>query len=45
MFEEFLDHVVAKDVCHELYRIRLYLSENLVLLVAIGGLELLLDEP
>lgn len=45
MFEEFLNDVVAKDVRHQLYRVWLDLSEDLVFLVAICGLELLLDEP
>ena len=44
MFEEFLDHVVAEDVGHQLYSIGGELSEDLIFFVAIGSLQLLLDE-
>lgn len=44
MLEQFLDHIVAEDVCHELKCIGLDLVEDLFLLVTVGGLQLLLDE-
>lgn len=45
MFEEFLDHIVAKDIGHQLDGVGEKLSEDLVLLIAVGCLELLLNEP
>lgn len=44
MLEELLDDIIAKDVLHELNSVRLNLSEDSVLLVAVRCLELLLDE-
>ena len=44
MLEELLNNVVPKDVCHELQGIGLDLSKNLFLLIAVGRLQLLLDE-
>ena len=44
MLEELLNHVVAKDIRHQLYRVGLNLSEHLVFFVAIGRLQLLLYE-
>lgn len=44
MFQELLDNIIAEDVFHELGSIGLDLSEYLVLHVAIGGGEFLLDE-
>lgn len=45
MLEEFLDDVIAKDISHELQAVGLNLAEDLVFLIAVGGLEFLLDEP
>jgi hypothetical protein len=45
MLEELLNNIVAKHICHELQGVRLYLAEDLVLLVTICSLEFLLDEP
>ena len=45
MFEELLDHIVAEDVGHQLQRIWKYLSEYLLLLIAVRILKLLLNEP
>jgi len=44
MLEEFLNHVIAKNIRHQLDRVWLYLAEDLVLLVGIGSLQLLLNE-
>jgi hypothetical protein len=44
VFEKLLYHVVAKDVLHQLEGIGFNLSEDLLLLIAISGLQLLLDE-
>lgn len=44
MLEEFLDHVIAKDICHQLDSIGVKLAEDLVFLVTVGSLELLLNE-
>ncbi len=44
MFEEFLDHVIAKDIGHQLDSVGEDLSEDLILLVAVGCLKLLLNE-
>ena len=44
MLEEFLDYVITKDVGHQLDRVRIELPEDLLFLVAVGCLELLLDE-
>jgi hypothetical protein len=45
VLEELLNNIVAKDICHELQSVGLYLAEDLVLLVTICSLEFLLDEP
>jgi hypothetical protein len=44
MFKELLNDVVAKNIPHELKGVGLDLSEDLIFLVAIGRLQLLLDE-
>lgn len=44
VFKKFLYHVVAKDVLHQLEGVGFNLSEDLLLLIAISGLQLLLDE-
>lgn len=44
MLKEFLDHVITEHIRHELHCVWLNLSKNLVLLVAIGSFELLLNE-
>ena len=44
VLEELLDDIVAEDILHQLDGIRLDLSENLILLVAVRSLQLLLDE-
>ncbi len=44
MLEELLDDVVSKHVLHQGGGVGLDFSEDLVLLVAVGRLELLLDE-
>ena len=44
MLEEFLDNVIAKDICHQLQRIRHeFIKDNLFLLGG-GRLEFLLNE-
>jgi hypothetical protein len=45
MFEELLDNIVAKDVCHQLQAVGLNFAEHLLFLVAIRSLQLLLNEP
>lgn len=45
MLEEFLDDIIAKYVCHQLDGIWLDLAEDLILLVGIGRLQFLLNEP
>ena len=44
MLEEFLNNVISEDISRELKCIRAYLSEDLVLVVTVGILQLLLDE-
>lgn len=44
VLEKFLDDIVAKYILHELHGIRLYLPEDLILLIAIGSFEFLLDK-
>ncbi len=44
VLEELLDNVIAKNVSHELNCVWMELPEDLVFLVAVGGLELLLNE-
>lgn len=38
VFEEFLYHVITEYVSHELYGIRMNLSEDLIFLIAVGSL-------
>lgn len=45
MLKELLDHIVAKDVRHELHSIGKDLPESLIFLITVGRLELLLNEP
>lgn len=45
MFEEFLDDIIAEDVGHQLNGVGLNLPKDLILLITVGGLQLLLDEP
>jgi hypothetical protein len=45
MLKELLDDIVSEDVRHQLQGILSDLREHNLLLVAIRGLELLLDEP
>ena len=45
MLEELLYDVVPKDILHQLERVCLDLVKHAFLLVAIGRLDLLLDEP
>lgn len=44
VFKELLDHIVTEHVLHELESIRSNFSEDLLLLIAIGRLELFLDK-
>ena len=44
MFEKLLHNVVPEDIRHKLKRIRLDLTENLIFLVTVCGLQFLLDE-
>lgn len=36
MLEELLNDVVSENVCHELYRVRLYFAKDLIFLIAVG---------
>ena len=45
MLKELLDDIIAENILHELDSVRLDLSKDLFLLIAIRRLELLLDEP
>lgn len=45
MLEELLDHVIAKDIGHELKGVRQKLSEELVLFVTVRSFKLLLNKP
>ena len=45
VFEELLDHIIAEHIRHQLYGVWVYLAKDLVLLVAVSGLEFLLNEP
>ena len=45
MFEEFLNHIIAKNIRHQLYRVRVYLPEDLILLITVSGLQFLLNKP
>ena len=42
MLEELLNHVVAKDIGHQLDGVGLYFSEHLVFLITVGRFQLLL---
>jgi hypothetical protein len=44
MLEEFLDHIIAEHIGHQLDRVWLYLGKNLVFLIRIGILQFLLNE-
>lgn len=44
VLEQLLHNIVAKDISHQLQAVGLDLPENLLLLVTVGGLQLLLDE-
>lgn len=44
MLKQLLNNIVAKDISHQLQAIRLNFAEHLFLLIAIGSLQLLLDE-
>lgn len=44
MLEELLHNIVAEDVCHQLQRVWLDLTEDLFLLVTVGSFQLLLNE-
>lgn len=44
MLKQFLNHVVAKHIGHQLQAVRLNFTEHLFLLIAVGGFQLLLDE-
>ena len=45
MLEQLLNDVVAEDIGHQLKRIGLNLGKDLVFLIAVCGLQFLLDEP
>lgn len=38
MFKELLYHIVTEHISHELYGVRMDLSEHLIFLIAVGGL-------
>jgi len=44
MFEKLLNHVIAEHIRHQLYGIRMYFPEDLLLFIAISGLKFLLNE-
>lgn len=44
MLKKLLNDIVAENILHQLYGIRLKLLENLVLLIAVGGLQFRLDK-
>lgn len=44
MLKQLLDDVVAKDIGHQLQAVGLDLAEHLLLLVAVGSFQFLLDE-
>lgn len=44
MFKQLLDDIVAKDIGHQLQAIGLNLAEHLLLLVAVGRFQFLLNE-
>ena len=45
VFEELLNNIIAENIGHQLNRIWIQLSEDLVFFVAVGRLKLLLNEP
>lgn len=45
VLEQLLDDIVAEDVRHQLEGVGLDLAEQLLLLIAVGRFQLLLDEP
>ncbi len=45
MFEEFLNHIIAKHIRHQLYGVRTYFTEDLVFLITVSCLKFLLNEP
>lgn len=44
MLEELLNHIITKDIGHQLNGIGVKFTEDLVFFIAVGSLELLLDE-
>lgn len=44
MFKELLNDIVSEDISHELNSVWLYLSEKTFFFVAVGRLQLLLNE-
>ena len=44
VLEQLLNHVVAKDIGHQLQAVRLNLAEDLFFFVTVGSLQLLLNE-
>lgn len=44
MFKQLLNNIVPEDIGHQLQGVGLNFSEDLLLLVTVGGLKLLLDE-
>ena len=44
VLEELLNHVITKDISHQLTCVRMELSKDLILFVAVCGLKLLLNE-
>lgn len=44
MLKELLDHIVAKDVGHQLHCIGKNFPESLIFLITVGRLKLLLNE-
>ena len=44
VLEQLLNNVIAENISHQLQAVGLDLAENLLLLIAVGRLELLLDE-
>lgn len=45
VLKQFLNNVIAKDISHQLKTVWLNLTEHLFFLIAVGSLQLLLDEP
>lgn len=44
MLKQLLNHVVTKHIGHQLKAVRLDFTEHLLLFIAVGSLQLLLDE-